>query len=212
MPRGTARLRIKAVMKRIKADNNEAEADNNEPKRDISQPAGTQHFSTIPYDSTQFCPPTTRTNVPPDNRRMTPRTPRTDAEWEAYRDLRWRVLRAPWGQPRAADVDEDIPTVHALITDDRGRAVAAGRLLVKSPVEAQVRSMATAEDMRGQGLGRRIMEYLEQAARDAGVASIVLHARLDAVPFYARLGYKPTGPGPTLYGCIPHTAMRKQLS
>ncbi len=143
---------------------------------------------------------------------MSPRSPQTDAEWEAYRDLRWRVLRAPWGQPRAADVDEDLPIVHAMITDDRGRAIAVGRLIVLSPAEAQVRSMATSEDMRGQGLGARIMAYLEQAARDRGVATIVLNARVDAVPFYARLGYQPTGPGPTLFGSVKHTAMRKQLS
>ena len=143
---------------------------------------------------------------------MTPRPPNNDAEWESYYDLRWRVLRAPWGQPRGGDADEGMQkTVHAMIADDAGRAIAVGRLLFKSPTEAQVRSMATEEDMRGQGLGRRVMEYLEQAARAEGVTTIFLNAREDVVPFYATLGYEVTGDAPTLFDVIRHKAMRKQL-
>jgi N-acetylglutamate synthase-like GNAT family acetyltransferase len=99
-----------------------------------------------------------------------------------------------------------------MIADHRGRAIAVGRILFKSPTEAQIRSMATEEAFRGQGLGRRIMEYLEQAARDEGVTTIFLNARESVVPFYAKLGYEITGPGPTLFDCIRHKAMRKQLS
>jgi GNAT superfamily N-acetyltransferase len=144
---------------------------------------------------------------------MRPRSPQTDAEWDSYYELRYQVLRAPWGQPRDAKrSDEDVPNVHAMIPDHRNRAVAVGRLLILSPTEGQIRSMATAEDMRGQGLGRQIMRYLEQAARDAGVVALTLNAREDAVPFYTKLGYEVVGEGPLLFGMIPHAAMRKQLT
>ena len=66
--------------------------------------------------------------------------------------------------------------------------------------------------MRGEGLGRRMLEYLEQAARRRGVTSIFLNARDRAVPFYAKLGYEAVGEGPMLFGFIPHMAMRKQLT
>lgn len=146
------------------------------------------------------------------NRAMTPRTPQTDAEWAAYRDLRWRVLRAPWGQPPTADADEDqFPCTHLAIFGDDGQAIAVGRLVCKSPHEAQIRSMAVDERYRGQGLGRKIMSHLEQAARDAGVRSIVLHARENAVEFYARQGYQVVGQGPLLFGVIHHATMTKTL-
>jgi GNAT superfamily N-acetyltransferase len=144
---------------------------------------------------------------------MGPRAPQNDAEWESYYDLRYRVLRAPWGQPRdSKGSDDDVPQVHAMIADHRKRAVAVGRLLILSPTEGQIRSMATAEDMRGQGLGRQIIRYFEQAARDAGITVITLNAREDAVPFYKKLGYERVGEGPLLFGKIPHAAMRKVLT
>ncbi len=143
---------------------------------------------------------------------MQVRSPQTDAEWTAYRDLRWRVLRAPWGQPPTADADEDqFPCTHLAIFDGDGQAIAVGRLVCKSPHEAQIRSMAVDERYRGQGLGRRIMSRLEQAARDVGVRSIVLQARENAVDFYARQGYEVVGDGPLLFGVIHHATMRKQL-
>ena len=45
--------------------------------------------------------------------------PSIDAEWQAYFDLRWQVLRAPWNQPRGSEQDglEDT-SEHALIRDD----------------------------------------------------------------------------------------------
>ena len=32
--------------------------------------------------------------------------PRTTQEWESYFDLRWRVLREPWGQARGSERDD----------------------------------------------------------------------------------------------------------
>jgi GNAT superfamily N-acetyltransferase len=144
---------------------------------------------------------------------MRPRAPENDAEWDSYYELRYQVLRAPWGQPRdSKGSDDDVPMVHAMIADHRKRAVAVGRLLILSPTEGQIRSMATAEDMRGQGLGQQIMRYLEQAARDAGLTVVTLFARKTAVPFYVKLGYEIIGEGPMLFGKIPHAAMRKELT
>jgi N-acetylglutamate synthase-like GNAT family acetyltransferase len=98
-----------------------------------------------------------------------------------------------------------------MIADDAGGAIAVGRIIFRADGEAQIRSMATAEDRRGLGLGRQIMEYLEQAARRREMRAIFLNARDNAVGFYAKLGYEPVGEGPLLFGCIPHTAMKKSL-
>jgi N-acetylglutamate synthase-like GNAT family acetyltransferase len=144
---------------------------------------------------------------------MGPRCPRTEAEWASYHDLRWRVLRAPWGQPRGGDAGEgEEDAVHAMIADEAGEAIAVGRVIFTSAGEAQIRSMATAEGQRGAGLGRRIIEYLERAARQHGVTTIFLNSRDAATGFYTGLGYEAVGEGPTLFGVVKHTVMRKQLT
>jgi N-acetylglutamate synthase-like GNAT family acetyltransferase len=138
--------------------------------------------------------------------------PQTDAQWASYYDLRWRVLRAPWGQPPASARDElEDVAEHAMICDDQGLAIAVGRLHCNSADEAQIRSMAVTPAHRGRGLGRLIVEYLEQAARERGVKTVMLNAREGAVGFYDKLGYEAVSPGPTLFGVIPHVKMQKAL-
>lgn len=144
---------------------------------------------------------------------MEVRSPRTDAEWASCRELRWQVLRAPWGQPRGGDFGEEgEDAVHAMIADEAGEAIAVGRIIFKPDGEAQIRSMATAKASRGVGLGRRIIEFLENAARQRGVTAIILNSRNAATGFYATLGYEAIGEGPTLFGVVEHTVMRKQLT
>ena len=140
------------------------------------------------------------------------REPATPAEWAASFDLRWRILRKPWHQPRGSERDPlDSKAFHLIILGDDGSALAVGRLQLNSPEEAQVRYMAVDPAHQGSGLGRKILEALEKRARDQGVKQIVLNARENAVGFYTRQGYKALGPGETLFGEVKHTRMRKDL-
>ena len=55
---------------------------------------------------------------------------------------------------------------------------------------------------QGQGLGRRLLEWLERPAQVAGLARIVLEVRADnagARAFYERLGYRPLARLPGYY-------------
>lgn len=142
-------------------------------------------------------------------------TPRTAQEMERYFDLRWQVLREPFNQPRGSERDElDLPgsgTEHAVIFSETGAAVAAGRIQLNTPDEAQVRYMAVAESSRGQGLGRLIVRRLEEIARARGATYAVLNARDEAVGFYRSLGYEVVGVGPTIFGSVTHSRMMKSL-
>ncbi|MEQ8603028.1 MAG: GNAT family N-acetyltransferase [Marivibrio sp.] len=42
-----------------------------------------------------------------------------------------------------------------------------------------------------QGLGRRLLQSAEAAARQAGAARLVVRAQRDAAPFFAAAGYRP---------------------
>lgn len=144
--------------------------------------------------------------------------PQTEADLARVFELRWQVLRAPWGEPRGSERDEVDESraiadgvEHALIQDATGEPLAVGRLHFNSPDEAQIRYMAVVAAWRRQGLGRRIVEHLEGVARSRGAATVVLNAREEVAGFYRALGYDVVGAGPTLFGSIPHVRMRKQL-
>jgi predicted GNAT family N-acyltransferase len=141
------------------------------------------------------------------------RSPCSSADWETYFDLRWRVLRQPWGQPRGSERDpEDKSAFHLLLMDAADKALACGRLHRTVPGEAQVRYMAVVENARGCGYGSRILNALEAQARATGARKIVLNARDNAVEFYRKRGYDLIGDAETLFGAIRHVRMTKLLS
>ena len=89
---------------------------------------------------------------------LLPRSPSSPAEWDAYFDLRWRMLREPWSQPRGSERDSlDQSAFHLPIVDSDGSALACGRLHLNSPTEAQVRYMAVDENVQGRGYGSAIL-------------------------------------------------------
>src|SRR5689334_25035560 len=95
-------------------------------------------------------------------------SPSSDHDWEQYFDLRWRVLRAPWQQPRGSEKDDrEDDSQHLMICDEQGsEPLAIGRLHFNSPTEGQVRFMAVAPSARGRGLGGAILQELERRARE----------------------------------------------
>src|SRR6266566_10147132 len=140
-------------------------------------------------------------------------SPRSPSEWDAYFDLRWRILRQPWGQPCGSERDsEDDSAFHLLLMDAAGNPLACGRLHLAAPGEAQVRYMAVDEHTRGCGYGSRILEALEAEARGRGARKIVLNARDNAVEFYRKRCYDVIGDAETLFGVISHVRMEKSLS
>jgi predicted GNAT family N-acyltransferase len=138
-------------------------------------------------------------------------TPHTAEQLANYFELRWQVLREPLGQPRGSERDElDEVADHALLVSDEGEPLAAGRLHLNSPKEAQIRYMAVAAAARGNGLGSQIVEYLERIARERGASRVILNSRDTAAGFYKSLGYNVVGEGPIFAG-ISHLRMEKRL-
>jgi GNAT superfamily N-acetyltransferase len=118
--------------------------------------------------------------------------PSSPEELKMYYDLRYEMLRKPWNRPFKSTIDEDENnSVHALMLDDSGNGVAAGRLVLNSDEEGQVRSMAVAEALQGKGLGTKILQHLEEEARKKKFKHIILDAREGAVDFYKKNGYRP---------------------
>ncbi len=141
------------------------------------------------------------------------RAPATREEWQAYFELRWQLLRAPWQQPRGSERDEyEDSAAHRMICDADNRILAVGRLHCVDTRTAQIRFMAVAESCRRQGLGRRLLESLEDAARDSGCSEIILQARESSIRFYENAGYRLVAKSHRLFNRIQHFKMRKVLS
>ena len=73
------------------------------------------------------------------------------------------------------DVDELLdPAVTFVSARSNGEVVAVGALKELEPGHGELKSMHTAEDVRGQGVGRAIVDYLVELARRRGYERVSL--------------------------------------
>lgn len=141
---------------------------------------------------------------------MIVRPPQTKEEFERYRDLRWKVLRAPFNQPRITEEDdegtEDFPI---MVCEVDGIPIGVGRAHFISEDEAQIRSISVEPEWEGKGIGSIVLRELEKIVFEKGTRRIIIHARNNAIEFYKKNGYESVGPSYTLFGNIEHTLMEK---
>jgi len=138
--------------------------------------------------------------------------PSTPDEHHRYYELRWKILRAPWNQPRGSEQDElEQSSNHLMMVDDRQAVIGVGRLHFNTISEAQIRYMAIATEQQRKGVGTLLLRALEGKASQLGAARIVLDAREQALGFYRKYGYELEGPGHVLFNTIPHVNMSKNL-
>ena len=108
--------------------------------------------------------------------------------------VRTEVFVREQGGPQELEWDlEDLSALHAVVIDDSGRAIATARLLKHAPGIARIGRMAVLSRHRSQGLGRRLLLTLMQAARDRGDHQVMLHAQISAQDFYVKAGFQPRG-------------------
>jgi len=137
--------------------------------------------------------------------------PKRDDDFKKYYELRWKVLREPWNQPRGSEKDDmEKESIHLMVCDE-DEVVGVSRLHFNSREEAQVRYMAVDERYRGKGIGTMMLAELEKKAREKGASYIILNARENAVDFYRKNGYDVVERTHTLFGSINHFKMRKFL-
>ena len=74
----------------------------------------------------------------------------------------------------------------------------------------RLRQMAVPNSLQGKGIGRALMIFAENIARDMGYSTLIMHARKTAIGFYQKLGYTAKGPE-FVEVTIPHFVMEKIL-
>lgn len=74
----------------------------------------------------------------------------------------------------------------------------------------RLRQMAVQNNLQGKGIGAAMLNFAENVARDMGYKNVTMHARLTAIGFYKKLGYKING-SEFFELSIPHYIMEKRL-
>ncbi len=139
------------------------------------------------------------------------KSPQTRKEFFDYYDLRWRILRAPWNQPKGSEQDELEGLAIHIIAVENDKIVGCGRAHFNSDEEAQIRYMAVENEWQGKGVGKLILDELEKRVVEKGAKKIILHARESVVKFYEKNGYIIIRESHTLFGEIKHFLMIKEL-
>ena len=109
---------------------------------------------------------------------------------EALSSLRHTVFVEEQGVPVELELDgEDAAAWHAAAFSDDGKLIGTGRMLESG----KIGRMAVSQSMRGQGIGRGLLDALVAEARRLKFEEVSLGAQLAAVSFYERAGFTAYG-------------------
>lgn len=131
-------------------------------------------------------------------------------EYRQMLKLREDILRKPLGlsfDPQELEKEKENMLIGAFEEEDM---LGCCMLVEKDPGAVRLRQMAVINDLQGKGIGRALMNFAENLARDRGYATIFMHARKNVVGFYEKMGYIVTG-DEFIEITIPHVVMEKKL-
>ena len=138
--------------------------------------------------------------------------PVTRSEWQDYYELRWKILRHPWKQPRGSEKDDlEAESTHRMAVV-KNKVIGVGRLHCVDRSIVQIRFMAVDAVYQNESVGSTILEELELSITDKSVTKICLHSREAAIEFYRKHGYHVMQRSFVLYGDIAHYRMEKFIN
>ena len=110
-------------------------------------------------------------------------------------ELRYKILLEPLGLKFLDSFrPEEAKYLHIGCVETLDGKLIGG--LILAPLDDEkIRLMQVAVDTiyQGEGIGRKLVGYAEKRAKNAGYSTIVMHAMLSVVGFYASMGYHAEG-------------------
>lgn len=117
------------------------------------------------------------------------------SRYEQLVELRYKVLLEPLGLKFLdSHRDKEINYLHIGCIENLDDKLIGGLMLI--PLDDNtIRMMQVAVDTKHQGfgVGRELVTYAENRAKEAGYKKIVMHAMLTVIGFYEKLGYTQEG-------------------
>ncbi len=107
-------------------------------------------------------------------------------------ELRFEVFVDEQNVPREIELDEEDDIAYHFIAEDDGVTIGCARVIVNGS-DAHIGRIAVKKSYRGCGIGAAICRYAIDYCRAQSCTRIWLHAQLQAVGFYEKLGFRPLG-------------------
>ncbi len=114
-------------------------------------------------------------------------------EYQQMVRLRDEVLRKPLGLSFTADELELEKNNLLMGAYEDDQMLGCCMLVEEEPETVRLRQMAVLNDLQGKGIGKALMQFAENLARDRGYKKIIMHARKNALGFYEKMGYRKVG-------------------
>ncbi len=130
-------------------------------------------------------------------------------------DLRWRILRGGLPRTEAIFAGDELPTSFHFAATTRDRILCCATMHVnewEAEPAYQLRGMATDNDCRGMGLGKRVLSAMEIAiATETPIRLLWCNARTPALEFYRKQGWEVRSAVFEIPTAGPHVRMTKRL-
>jgi ribosomal protein S18 acetylase RimI-like enzyme len=131
-------------------------------------------------------------------------------EYQQMVQLRNDILRKPLGLAFLANELESEKDDILIGAFEEEKMLGCCMLIKVDPFTVRLRQMAVLNNLQGKGIGRALMQFAENIARDRRFQKIMMHARKTATGFYEKLGYEVSGIE-FQEVTLPHVVMEKRL-
>ncbi|PWA12758.1 GNAT family N-acetyltransferase [Pueribacillus theae] len=110
--------------------------------------------------------------------------------------------------PVELEIDEhENHAIHFIVYNDEEKPIGAGRLR-KVDNGGKIERISVLREFRNKGLGRLLMQKIEQTAKEKQWLPLLLNAQIQVETFYKSLGYS-TCSETFMEAGIPHVSMKK---
>jgi len=124
--------------------------------------------------------------------------------------LRYQILRKHLGLEFHNEEFEKEKIDILICACEKDQMLGCCMLTHEAPDSVRLRQMAVKAGLQGKGIGRVLMQFAENIARDRGNRKLTMHARKSAAGFYEKLGYKVVS-NEFEEVTVPHFIMEKSL-
>ena len=132
---------------------------------------------------------------------------------DIYKDalkIRYKVFVDEQKVPVDLEIDElESMCMHGVIYDS-SKAIATIRIYPLKSTEYKIQRVAVLSDYRSKGVGRLLMQEVENKIKRKNNQRLILDSQNKAIPFYKKLGYKISS-SEFMDAGIPHHRMTKEI-
>ena len=140
-------------------------------------------------------------------------TPTTHDDFKAYYALRYKVLSEPWGFAKGTEKDDYEPiSQHFMALNEKNEVVGVVKMYKKDECVGHISHLAVAPEYQRKGIGRMLLNAVEEYALAHGFCALGMMARVTATVYFEKLGFHITGMSTPHLGTTHLVWMEKDLS